>query len=167
MHAVQIARLVGAGPVIAIDPLPAARDRSLLAGADHALDALAPDLPARLLELTGGQGLDVAVDLVGSNAVLAQAASALGRPGRVVMIGLSLEPIQLGTGALFGVKAQSLLGHLGYSKANLDTVVDLVASRRLDVSASISGVLPLTDVAAGVEQLRSKQGNPVRLVVAP
>lgn len=76
-------------------------------------------------------------------------------------------PIQLGTGALFGVNAQSLLGHLGYSKANLDTVVDLVASRRLVVSASVSGVLALTDVTAGVEQLRSKQGNPIRLVVAP
>lgn len=49
-------------------------------------------------------------------------------------------PIQLGTGALFGVNAQSLLGHLGYSKANL---------------------------AAGVEQPRSKQGKPRRLVVAP
>jgi threonine dehydrogenase-like Zn-dependent dehydrogenase len=83
------------------------------------------------------------------------------------MVGLSLDPIELGPGVLFGVSSQSLLGHLGYTKADLDTVVDLVARKRLDVSASISGLLPLEDVAAGVEQLRTKQGDPVRLVVTP
>lgn len=167
VHAVQIARLVGAAPIVAIDPLPAARERALLAGADHALDALAPDLLEQLRELTAGEGLDVAVDLVGSNAVLAQAASSLGRFGRVVMIGLSLDPIELGMGALFGVSSHSLLGHIGYSKADLDRVVDLVARKRLDVSSSISAVLPLAEVAAGVEQLRSKTGNPIRLVITP
>jgi D-arabinose 1-dehydrogenase-like Zn-dependent alcohol dehydrogenase len=167
VHAVQIARLVGAGLVIAVDPSPAARVRALVAGADHALDPHDPDLATRLLELTGGAGLDVAVDLVGSNAVLAQAASSLGRFGRVLMVGLSMDPIELGVGVLFGVSSQSLLGHLGYSKADLDTVVDLVVRKRLDVSASISGLLPLEDVAAGVEQLRTKQGDPVRLVVTP
>ena len=167
VHAVQIARLVGAGLIIAVDPSPAARQRALSVGADHALDPNDPDLLAQVVALTGGQGLDVAVDLVGSNAVLAEAASAIGRAGRVVMIGLSLDPIALGPGVLFGFQSQSLLGHLGYRKTDLDTVVDLVARKRLDVSASISGTMPLADVGDGVEQLRSKQGNPIRLVVTP
>ena len=167
VHAVQIARLVGAGLIVAIDPVPAARERALRVGADHALDAADPDLALRLFELTAGQGLDVAVDLVGSNAVLAQAAGSLGRGGRVLMVGLSMDPIELGMGALFGFQGHSLLGHLGYTKADLETVVDLVARKRLDVSGSISGLLPLSDVAAGVEQLRSKEGNPIRLVLTP
>ena len=83
------------------------------------------------------------------------------------MVGMSLDPIELGMGALFAFQNHSLLGHLGYTKADLDTVVDLVARRRLDVSASISATMPLEDVAAGVEQLRSKEGNPVRLVLTP
>jgi threonine dehydrogenase-like Zn-dependent dehydrogenase len=78
-----------------------------------------------------------------------------------------MDPIELGIGVLFGVSSQTLMGHLGYGKADLDTVVDLVVRKRLDVSASISGLLPLEDVAAGVEQLRTKQGDPVRLVVTP
>ena len=167
VHAVQIARLVGAGLIVALDPVPAARERALRVGADHALDPTDPDLALRLMDLTGGEGLDVAVDLVGSNAVLAQAAGSLGRGGRVVMIGLSLDPIELGMGALFGFQGHTLMGHLGYGKADLDTVVELVARKRLDVSGSISGLLPLSDVAAGVEQLRSKEGNPVRLVLTP
>jgi len=35
------------------------------------------------------------------------------------------------------------------------------------VSGSISEVLPLEDVARGVEQLASKKGNPIRLVIRP
>ena len=38
---------------------------------------------------------------------------------------------------------------------------------RLDVSGSVSDVLPLEDVGRGVERLRSKEGDPVRLVVQP
>lgn len=38
---VQAARLVGAAPIIALDPLPAARERALEPGADHALDSTA------------------------------------------------------------------------------------------------------------------------------
>ncbi|MET9943156.1 alcohol dehydrogenase catalytic domain-containing protein, partial [Streptomyces halstedii] len=38
-HAVQLLRAVGAYPVIAVDPVPAARDRALHFGADLALDS--------------------------------------------------------------------------------------------------------------------------------
>jgi threonine dehydrogenase-like Zn-dependent dehydrogenase len=167
VHAVQIARMVGAAPIIAVDPLPAARERALAAGADAALDPTADDVPARIRELTGGLGVDVAVDLVGANAVLAQAAASLGRNGRVVMIGLSPEPVQLGPGVVFGVRSHALLGHLGYRKEHLDQLVTLVSHGRLDVSASISDVMPLEDVARGVERLAKKEGNPIRLVVRP
>ncbi|HEX8696081.1 MAG TPA: zinc-binding dehydrogenase [Longimicrobium sp.] len=167
VHAVQIARMAGAALVVAVDPLPAARERALERGADHALDPAVDDVVARVHELTGGRRLDLAVDLVGANAVLAQAAECVGRNGRVVMIGLSPEPIRLGPGVGFGVRSQSLLGHLGYRKRHLDQLVDLVARGRLDVSRSVSDVLPLEDVARGVERLMRKEGNPIRLVVRP
>lgn len=167
VHAVQIARLVGAAPIIAIDPLPSARDRALDRGADVALDPTTQDVVAEVQRLTGGQGLDVAVDLVGANAVLAQGAACLGRQGRVVMVGLSLDEISLGPGVFFGLQSQSLLGHLGYRKRHLDELVTLVEAGRLDLAPSVSGTLPLADIGDGVEQLASKRGNPVRLVVLP
>jgi D-arabinose 1-dehydrogenase-like Zn-dependent alcohol dehydrogenase len=167
VHAVQIARMAGAALIVAVDPLADARERALDRGADHALDPAGEDVPARIREITGGRRLDLAVDLVGANAVLAQAAECIGRHGRVVMIGLSPEPIRLGAGVNFGVRSQSLLGHLGYHKRHLDQLVEIVSRGRLDVSRSISDVLPLEDVARGVERLASKEGNPIRLVVRP
>ena len=49
VHAVQIARMVGAAPIIALDPLPAARDRALEFGADHALDPTADGVEQEVL----------------------------------------------------------------------------------------------------------------------
>jgi D-arabinose 1-dehydrogenase-like Zn-dependent alcohol dehydrogenase len=167
VHAVQVARMVGAGPIVAVDPLASARERALRLGADVALDPTAVDVVEEVRRLTGGRMLDVAVDLVGANAVLAQAAASLGRFGRCVMVGLSLDEVRLGPGVFFGVQSQSLLGHLGYRKRHLDELVTLVELGRLDVSGSISDVLPLEEVGAGVQRLRSKDGDPIRLVVQP
>jgi 2-desacetyl-2-hydroxyethyl bacteriochlorophyllide A dehydrogenase len=167
VHAVQIARMLGAAPIFAFDPLPEARQRALDLGADHALDPTADDLVSQVWKLTGNVGLNVAVDLVGANRVLAQADHCLGRHGRLVMVGLSPEPVGLGMGALFGVLNHSLLGHLGYRKPHLDDLVRLVSTGRLDVSRSVSDVIPLDDVAAGVKRLETKEGSPVRIVIDP
>ncbi|MCE9669112.1 zinc-binding dehydrogenase [Myxococcus stipitatus] len=167
VHAVQIARMLGAAPILAFDTNEAARARALEFGADVALDPRAPDVRDQILKHTNGLGLDVAVDLVGANVVLAQAAKSLGRFGKAVMVGLSPEPIQLGPGSVFGVRSQELLGHLGYEKKHLDQLVRLVGTKRLDVSRSVSATLPLEDVAKGVERLVKKEGNPIRLVVVP
>lgn len=170
VHAVQIARLLGASPIIAVDPRPAARERALGLGADHALDPTSDDVPARMRQLTGGRGVDVAVDLVGANTVVAQAVASLARRGRCVMVGMSLDPISLGEAmpqVLFGAQSQSLLGHFGYRKQHLDELVALVDAGRLDISASVSGLLPLDDVADGVRRLADKVGDPIRLVVQP
>ena len=53
-HAVQIARLLGAGLVVAIDPLESARKRALDLGADVALDPAEQDVSAEITALTSG-----------------------------------------------------------------------------------------------------------------
>lgn len=167
-HAVQIARLLGAGLVIAVDPRTSARERALALGADVALDPNAVNVEVKVRELTGDLGLDVAVDLFGANAVLRQAASCLARGGRAVMVGMSFEPIAIDEPSVFfGLNSHAVLGHLGYRKQHLDELVTLLARGRLDLSASISDVIPLTDVAEGVRRLASKEGDPVRIVVRP
>ena len=167
VHAVMIARMVGASPIIALDPSEAARQRALDRGADHALDPTSEGVEEKVWELTGGLGLDVAADVFGANRVLVQADACLGRFGRLLIVGLSMEPISLGPNFQFGATSHSLLGHLGYDKPHLDQLIGFVANGRLDVSGSISDVMPLDDVARGVQRLATKDGDPIRLVVAP
>src|SRR4051812_3429890 len=73
VHAVQIARMLGAAPIVALDPSPAARERALSFGADFALDPRADDVVQEVWRLTEDRGLDAALDLFGANQVLVQA----------------------------------------------------------------------------------------------
>ncbi len=166
-HAVQIARLCGASFIVAVDPLPSARERAMRLGADVALDPGSQDVVREIRGLTGGKGLDLALDLVGANAVLQQCVSSLGLGGRAVMVGLSLESLQLEPSLVFGIQKHSVLGHLGYERRHLDSLVQLLAHGRLDLAGSISDVIALDDVADGVRRLAEKEGDPVRIMVRP
>jgi len=167
IHAVKVARMIGAAPIIALDPLPEARERALRAGADIAIDPRLDDAVAQVRAATGGVGLDAAFDVVGAAPIIAQAEQCLGGRGRLVMVGISWDPTSLGPGVFFSVQSQTLMGHLGYRKEHLDTLVRLVEMGRLDVSDSISAELPLEDIVDAVDQLATKRGNPIRLVIKP
>src|ERR1700742_2199945 len=71
-HIVQLARLVGAVPVIAMDINPAVLDRALDVVADYAFNSLDDALPAKIAEVTGRRMLDVAFDAVGLKATFEQ-----------------------------------------------------------------------------------------------
>src|SRR6266508_624939 len=148
-HAVQLARLAGAGFVAAVDPLPAARERALALGADVALDP-SEDVPAAIRAAAGGRGLDAAFDLIGRAAVVKQALRSLARGGRAVVVGQSLEPIEAGPVVLYSFRALALIGNYGYRKRHLEAVLDLIATGRLDLSGSVSERLPLARVNEGV-----------------
>nr|WP_240896806.1 zinc-binding dehydrogenase [Kineococcus vitellinus] len=167
VHAVQLLRLVGAAPVVAVDPLPAARSRALELGADAALDPGDEEFAASITTLTGGRGLDVAFDFAGAPAVREQAAAALGRGGRLVLVGLSDHPVVLPGGTAFSVLRQQLLGHYGSEPQHVQDVVDLVRAGRVEFSRSVSRVLPLADAAAALEALERGDGDPVRIVLVP
>ncbi|MDQ3956480.1 MAG: zinc-binding dehydrogenase [Actinomycetota bacterium] len=166
-HAVQIARMVGARLIVAIDPKPSARLRAMAIGADLALDPHADNVIGAIKNATGGEGLNVAVDLVGSNTVLKEAVGSLAIGGRAVIVGMSMDRVELGPALLMSVQSQSVLGHLGYDKRHLDDLVGLVGTGRLDVSGSISNVVGLEDINEGVRMLADKEGDPIRIVVKP
>jgi 2-desacetyl-2-hydroxyethyl bacteriochlorophyllide A dehydrogenase len=65
----MLLKRAGARPIIAVDLHERRRDAALRAGADHAVDAGEALVP-QVLELTGGRGVDVAVEASGSPAAL-------------------------------------------------------------------------------------------------
>ena len=84
---VMVANAHGAR-VIAVDPLPERRELALSLGADDAVDAVG-DVVAQVLELTGGRGVDVAIDCSGAPAGQNAALDIARRKGRVAFVGES------------------------------------------------------------------------------
>lgn len=90
--AIQLAKALGAGRVIAGTRSGAKAELVLRAGADEVVDLAAPDLReslrARIHELTGGRGVDVIIDPIGG-AAFEPALRALAWRGRLVVIGFA------------------------------------------------------------------------------
>ncbi|MEU0497718.1 zinc-binding dehydrogenase [Mycobacterium sp. NPDC006124] len=166
-HVVQLARLVGAAPIIAVDVKPAVLERALAVGADYAFDARDDALHDKILEATGGRQLDVAFDAVGISSTFEQALGNLTVGGRVVGIGMSADMPSIGSTAMFNLFKWQALGHLGYQNADIGTLATLVSRGRLDLSRSISDVVSLEDVATGIEKLDTGDGDPIRILVKP
>src|SRR5579863_791005 len=67
LMAVAGARLRGAGKIIAVDPMPKRRELAKFYGADVTLDPSREDAVARILEMTGGRGVDSAIEALGGD----------------------------------------------------------------------------------------------------
>ena len=166
-HIVQLARLVGAVPVIAVDIKPEVLDRALALGADYAFDARDDELVAKIAGATGGRRLDVAFDAVGLKSTFEQALENVTIGGRLVSVGMSAESPTVGPTSLFGLTQKSVLGHLGYQNVDIGTLATLVSAGRLDISRSISEVVSLEDIRSGIDKLEHQDGNPIRILVQP
>lgn len=160
IHAVQLLKMIGCSKVIAIDPLPEARARALEMGADFAFD------PADE-ELKKHRGLNAAFDFAGVSAVRKQALSILGEAGRLVIVGIANEPITIPNDMAFTYMRTQILGHYGSEPHHTKELVEFIENGKLNLSKSISEVLPLSDAALALEKLEKKIGNPIRIVLKP
>jgi threonine dehydrogenase-like Zn-dependent dehydrogenase len=164
-HAVQAARLLGAAPVVAIDPWPEARQRALALGADAALDPESASFGADLREVSGGRLLDVVLHAAGS--ATAQMLGTLAAGGRAVFAGGGAGAVLVGDSPDFWADGKRLLGHAGPLPEDVPLLLRLIAHRRLDLSSSITDVLPLEEASAALERLAADDGRTVRLVLRP
>ncbi|WP_403022157.1 zinc-binding dehydrogenase [Salinibacterium sp. GXW1014] len=166
-HAVQLLRLAGAAPIIAIDPLAEARGRAAEFGADVVLDPSDPEFRQKVRDATRGTGLDVAFDFAGVDAVRAQAISSLGVGGKLVLVGLSGTPITIANSNKFTHMRKSILGHYGSEDHHVEQLVDLVAQGRVEFARSVSARVPLSAAHDAIRMLEEKEGNPIRIVLIP
>ncbi|MBU3060013.1 zinc-binding dehydrogenase [Nocardia sp. NEAU-G5] len=166
-HGVQLLRMMGAAPIIAVDPLPGARDRALEFGADLAFDSADAGLRGKIFAATGGAGLAAAFDFAGVAAVREQAIVCLGARGRLTLVGLTNKPITITGGTAFSFFQQQLRGHYGSEPEHVTELVKLQRLHRIDFARSVSAVVPLADAHKAVHALEAKEGNPIRIVLKP
>ena len=164
--AVQLAKRMGAGRVIALASSPEKRELTERLGADVSLDSRSDDLAAAILEANGGEQVDVVLEMSGGPAFDA-CLSILAPFGRLVTFGIaSREPNEVRTQqlmrtsrAVVGFWLVHLLRRPDLLEAGITELFDAVASGKLEVV--IGGTYGLSEVAQAHEALgnRTTQGK--------
>ncbi len=87
VFALQFARLSGGLPVFASDLDPKRRELAVKLGADEVFSPADPDFIARVMEATGGKGVNAVVEVTGVAAALQQALEYVAWMGRIALLG--------------------------------------------------------------------------------
>jgi D-arabinose 1-dehydrogenase-like Zn-dependent alcohol dehydrogenase len=144
IHQVMMAKWAHAR-VIAVDIAAEKFDACRKAGADEVINPHNADAAAALLDLTHGEGVDVAIDYVSSTATLEAGARALGRHGRLVTLGGSGQPFTALARDMLN-KELDLLGSRYVTRTDIMAALDLVA--RGEVWPLVTDVRPLAEAEA-------------------
>ena len=166
-HAIMLARLMGAGLVVAIDVQAEALERAAALGADLTINPAEKDPSKAIREHTGLPGVDVALEFVGRNETVKTALRVLDKTGRAVLVGVGMDRPSLPPLAVFVGREQSVLGSFGMNRSDIEDLYALIAAGRLDLTKSVSAHYPLRSVNEALQQLASKDTAVVRLVVEP
>jgi propanol-preferring alcohol dehydrogenase len=153
IHQVMMAKWAKAR-VIAVDVAAGKFDACRKAGADEVVDASGGGVAQALLDLTRGEGVDVAIDYVSSTSTLEAGARALGRRGRLVTLGGAGQAFNASSMDML-LKEQELLGSRYVTRTEIMETLDLVA--RGEVWPIVTEIRPLAEAEAVHE--RVEQGK--------
>jgi propanol-preferring alcohol dehydrogenase len=144
IHQVLMAKWARAR-VIAVDVARGKFEACRKAGAEEVVDASSCDPAQALLDLTRGEGVDVAIDYVSTASTLEAGAKALGRRGRLVTLGGAGQPFRASSLDML-LKEQELLGSRYVTRLEVLETLDLVARR--EVWPIVTDIRPLAEAEA-------------------
>ncbi|MDH7570301.1 MAG: zinc-binding alcohol dehydrogenase, partial [Armatimonadota bacterium] len=177
--AVQMAAAAGSELVVAVDPLENRRAWALTHGADHALDPTVCDAGLEIHRLTGGKGVDVAIELAGTYTALSTAIRAVRVGGTVCAAGFYQGEAQgLWLGREWHHNRLTLIvphgcgwGHTprdypawDEARAN-ECLVQMMRKGRIDARGLIHPVVPLTEGPALFQRIQQDPGSVIKFAV--
>jgi L-iditol 2-dehydrogenase len=165
---VRVARAAGAKRVFLID-----LNEDRLAEAQRLVQPDAVITPSsvnpieRVLELTDGRGVDVAITATAAGAAQEQALQMLARQGRLSLFGglPKDKPTITLDSNLVHYRELTLVGANGSSPAHNAMALDYIASGRVPVNDLISHRLPLDDVLEAIEIVA--RGEAIKVTIEP
>ena len=161
--AVQLAKLWGAGRVIATASTEDKRKQVLELGADAAIDGTPEGLKDRILEANGGKPVDIVLEMVGGQ-TFDESFAALGRFGRLVTFGAAsrqsaapIDPSRLmkGSKTIAGFWLADCFANPQLLGGPLAELFGLTADGKL--TPIVGGEYALSEVATAHEDMRARR----------
>ena len=167
MSAIQLARLLGALDVYAVDVSASKLELASRCGAIP-VDASRCDPVTEILHCTGGKGVDVALELIGLPQTMQQSVQSLAVFGRAVWVGIASRPVTLDSYREVLGKEAEIIGSDDHLLHEIALLIEYARRGMLDISQVVTRTVPLEAAAinAVMDSLEHFQGD-VRSVIMP
>ncbi len=163
--AVQAFRVFGCTTVFAVDLEESKLKMARELGADQTFLATDPELLAKLREATGGQGPDIAVEVVGAQKSILTAIEGVRRGGTVTLIGNLAPKVEIPLQVVV-TRQLSLLGSCA-SAGEYQECIHLMQTGAINVDTLISKLAPLSEGAQWFSRLYAREPGLMKVVLQP
>ncbi len=162
---VQALREAGCSTVIVSDIDDGRLQLASELGATLTINAKSADVPAEVKRHTGGFGVDVALEAVGSTPTIRSAIESVRKGGTVTLIGNIAPTVELPLQIVVG--RQIRLQGTAASSGEYPHCIDLLAKGKIDLKPLISMVAPLDEGANWFSRLHAREANLMKVILAP
>ncbi len=134
-------------------------------GATYTVNSAREDVAARVREICGAKGADIAFEAVGISATLNTAIDSVRLGGSVVMVGNVAKKVDMPLQKC--VTSQISLYGSCASSGEYDICLDLIAHNMVDVDSLISASVPLDQGSAWFDRLHAAEPGLIKVVLKP
>ena len=163
------ARLSGASVVIGVDRLPGRLAMARTLGADHVIDASQADPVDEIMRLTGGRGVDVAIEALGTQATFEAALRVLRPGGTLSSLGVYSTDLTIPLGAFAaGLGDHKIVTTLcPGGKERMRRLMSVIASGRLDLGAMVTHRFKLDQIEAAYDLFGHQRDGVLKVAITP
>jgi L-iditol 2-dehydrogenase len=162
---IQALRLAGCREVIAIDVDDSRLRLAAELGASITINAAHDDPTAKVLEITAGSGVDIAMEVVGNAAAFATAIGCVRRGGQVGLIGNVTPEVPLPLQTVV-TREISLFGSCG-SAGKYPRAIELIATGAIRVAPLLTATGTLASGPKWFERLYAREPGLMKVVLCP
>lgn len=165
LFSIAVAKACGAAKVFAIEPNAARRELATKMGATVALDSRG-DVEAAVHGATGGNGVDVLLEMSGHPAAIAQGFRILRMGGRASLLGIPAKPVEMDLANAVIFKGATVHGINGRKMYQTWFQAEaLIRDAGVDLSPVITHRLPLGEFDHAMHLLESGEASKILLTV--
>jgi L-iditol 2-dehydrogenase len=161
----QAARVAGCKRIFIADVDTTRLNLARQIGADEVLHSSGSELVDEIFKLTGGQGVDIALEAVGIDQTVSVAIDCTRKGGTVVLVGNVSPTVTLPLQKVV-LKQLRLQGSCA-SSGEYPQAIELIASGKIVVRPLITAVASLEEGPRWFERLHSREPNLMKIILTP
>ncbi|OWM89897.1 hypothetical protein CDL15_Pgr012534 [Punica granatum] len=151
----QMARAYGASDIIAVDIHDEKLQKAKMLGATHTVNAIKEDAVEKIKEITGGAGVDIAVEALGKPQTFSQCVESVRDGGKAVMIGLAKAGSvgEIDINRLVRRKIKVIGSYGARARQDLPKLVRLAESGIFDLNSAVSRKYKIEEAGKAFQDL--------------